>query len=79
MKDLVGNEINVGDQCYYLKVITKANVALVEIVEFKSNGIICKVIKGSATIDKWKGVSNWKEGHITNALANTSLIKVGGL
>ena len=56
MKDLVGNEINAGDQCYYLKVMTKANVALVEIVEFKSNGIICKVVKGIATIEEWRGV-----------------------
>ena len=44
MKDLVGNNIKVGDLCYYLKTGASVKVCIVEILEFSDYGAICKVI-----------------------------------
>ena len=46
MKDLVSQYLNIGDNCYYIngengKLV---KVALVEVVEFKPSGIVCKSI-----------------------------------
>ena len=74
MKDLVGNNIKVGDLCYYLKTGTSVRVCIVEILEFDKNGVICKVINNNPSDLIARGAF-WKNGHITKPLAETNLIR----
>lgn len=74
MKDLLGNELNIGDTCLYIKTGTKFDVGYLKIIEFKDTGIICEVVNNNPTISEWRGVF-WKNGYITKPLANTNLIK----
>ena len=74
MKDLVGNNIKVGDLCYYLKTGTSVKVCIVEILEFSDYGAICKVINNNPSDLITRGVY-WENGHITIPLAVTKLIR----
>ena len=74
MKDLVGNNIKVGDLCYCLKAGTSVRVCIVEILEFNNNGAICEVINNNPSDLITRGVY-WENGHITIPLAVTKLIR----
>ena len=75
-RDILGNLLFVGDTCLYTYATTQVRYALVEVVEFKETGVICKVLKVNATTDEFRGIINgWKEGQITRPLAKTNLIK----
>lgn len=77
MQDLLGNDLKVGDLCYYLKTYTtQVKVGLVEIVSIKGDGVVCLVVNPNPTIDQFRGV-HWKVGHLTKPLAPTNLIKKG--
>ena len=45
MKDLVGNKLNIGDNCYYIHNNKNGwNLAIVEVVEFKAKTVIGRVV-----------------------------------
>ena len=45
MKDLVGNELSLGDKCYYIHNNKNGwNLAIVEVVEFKAKTLIVKFV-----------------------------------
>ena len=45
MKDLVGNELRLGDKCYYIHNTKNGwNLAIVEIVDFKDKTLIVKFV-----------------------------------
>ena len=75
--DLLGNALFIGARCLYLKAGTQVNIGLVEVVEIKETGVVCKVIKSNATIEPYRGVY-WDEGYITKPLAPTNLIVYRG-
>ena len=74
MKDLVNNTIKVGELCWYLKAGTQVQVALVEIVEFKPTGVVCRVVENNPSGQLCRGCY-WEEGYITKPLENTNLIR----
>lgn len=79
MKDLVSNELNIGDNCYYINGENGqwVKVALVEVVEFKPSGIVCKFINCSLAEhqkNNYRGESY--VGRLTKPLSNLKLIKV---
>lgn len=79
MKDIVGNKLQVGDLCYYIKSGTQFNIALVEVTGFKNGfDVFVKVVKSNASIEQWRGVSSWKDGYVPKPLGRTNLIKVYG-
>ena len=71
--DLLGNTLFIGTRCLYLKSGTQVNMELVEVLEIKETGVICKVINSNATVEPYRGVY-WEEGYITKPLAPTNLI-----
>ena len=45
MKDLVDNNLNIGDKCYYIHNTKNGwNLAIVEVVEFKTKTLIVKFV-----------------------------------
>ena len=75
--DLLGNALFIGARCLYLKVGKQVNIGLVEVVEIKETGVVCKVINSNATIEPSRGIY-WDEGYITKPLAPTNLIVYRG-
>ena len=75
--DLLGNALFIGARCLYLKVGKQVNIGLVEVVEIKEAGVVCKVVNPNATIEHQRGIY-WKVGYITKPLAPTNLIVYRG-
>lgn len=76
-QDLLGNALFVGARCLYLKSGTQVNVGLVEVLEIKETGVVCKVINSNATVSEFRGVY-WDVGYVTKPLAPTNLIVYRG-
>lgn len=75
-EDLVGNKVEVGDNCYFLKTYTTSvHVGIVKIIELSDKGAKCVVVKPNPTRDQYRGVY-WNEGYITKPLALTNMIKI---
>ena len=72
-QDLLGNSLFIGARCLYLKAGTQVNIGLVEVIEIKETGVVCKVINSNATVEPYRGVY-WEKGYITKPLASTNLI-----
>lgn len=72
-EDLLGSALFIGVRCLYLQAGTQTRVALVEVLEVKETGVVCKVISKNATRDKFRG-SYWEDGYVTKPLAPTNLI-----
>lgn len=72
-QDLLGNALFVGARCLYLKSGTQVNIGLVEVLEIKETGVVCKVINSNATVNEFRGVY-WDTGYVTKPLAPTNLI-----
>ena len=49
-QDLLGNALFIGARCLYLKAGTQVNIGLVEVIEIKETGVVCKVINSIATV-----------------------------
>ena len=81
MKDLVDNDLNIGDKCYHI-INSKSgwSLCLIEIVEFKPKTLIGKVVDVTLMVShphKNHGGSYWfKEGDLTNAISPFTLIKI---
>ena len=71
--DLLGNELLVGTKCLYLQAGTQVRLGLVEVLEIKETGVVCKVIDPNPTASKFRGCF-WNKDYITKPLAPTNLI-----
>ena len=79
MKDLVGNELRLGDKCYYIHNTKNGwNLAIVEIVEFKDKTLIVKFVDVSPSKEyEIKNYRGWYgEGDLSNPITPFTLIKV---
>ena len=81
MKDLVDNDLNIGDNCYYIMDSESGwSLSVIEIVEFKPKTIIGRVVNTNPSVShphKNHGGSYWfKEGDWTNAISPFTLIKI---
>ena len=79
MKDLVDNDLNIGDNCYYIMNSKSGwSLSIIKIVEIKPSGIVCKFINCSLAEhqkNNYRGESY--VGRLTKPLSNLKLIKVG--
>ena len=81
MKDLVGNELSLGDKCYYIhNNRNRWYLAIVEIVEFKAKTLIVKFVDVSPSEEyESKNYYGWHgEGDLSNPIAPFTLIKIKG-
>ena len=81
MKDLVGNDLNIGDNCYYIMDSESGwSLSVIEIVEFKPKTIIGRVVNTNHSVShphKNHGGSYWfKEGDWNIAISPFTLIKI---
>ena len=79
MKDLVGNELRLGDKCYYIHNTKNGwNLAIVEIVEFKDKTLIVKFVDVNPSKEyESKNYHGWYyEGDLSNPITPFTLIKV---
>lgn len=74
---LLGNELVVGTKCLYLQAWTQVRLALVEVLEIKEKGLVCKVINPNPTASKFRGCF-WNKDYITKPLAPTNLMVYRG-
>ena len=81
MKDLVGNELNIGDNCYYIMNSKSGwSLSIIKIVELKHKTVIGRVVNNDPSAShphKNRGGNHWfKEGDFTNAISPFTLIKI---
>ena len=81
MKDLVDNDLNIGDKCYRIMNSKSGwSLCVIEIVEFKPKTLIGRIINNNPSVShphKNHGDDYWfKEGDLTNAISPFTLIKV---
>ena len=81
MKDLVDNDLNIGDKCYHIMNSKSGwSLCVIEIVEFKPKTLIGRIINNNPSVShphKNHGDDYWfKEGDLTNAISPFTLIKV---
>ena len=81
MKDLVDNDLNIGDKCYHIMNSKSGwSLSVIEIVEFKPKTLIGRIINSNPSLShphKNHGDDYWfKEGDLTNAISPFTLIKV---
>lgn len=81
MKDLVDNDLNIGDKCYHIMNSKSGwSLCVIEIVEFKPKTLIGRIINNNPSVShphKNHGDGYWfKEGDLTNAISPFTLIKV---
>ena len=81
VKDLVGNNLNIGDNCYYIMNSKSGwSLCVIEIVEFKPKTLIGRIINNNPSVShphKNHGDDYWfKEGDLTNAITPFTLIKI---
>ena len=81
MKDLVDNDLNIGDKCYHIMNSKSGwSLCVIEIVEFKPKTLIGRIINNNPSVShphKNHGDDYWfKEGDLTNVISPFTLIKV---
>ena len=81
MKDLVDNDLNIGDKCYHIMNSKSGwSLCVIEIVEFKPKTLIGRIINNNPSVShphKNHSGNYWfKEGDLTNAISPFTLIKV---
>ena len=78
MKDLVSNELNIGDNCYYINGENGWNLAIVEVVEFKAKTLIVKFVDVNPYEEyESKNYHGWYgEGDLSNPISPFTLIKI---
>ena len=81
MKDLVGNDLNIGDNCYYIMNSKSGwSLSIIKIVEIKPKTIIGRVVNTNPSGShphKNHGGNYWfNEGDWTNAISPFTLIKI---
>ena len=80
VKDLVDNELSLGDKCYYIHNMKNGwNLAIVEVVEFKAKTLIVKFVDVNPSEEyESKNYHGWYgEGDLSNPITPFTLIKVG--
>ncbi len=80
VKDLVGNNLSLGDKCYYIhNNRNRWYLAIVEVVEFKAKTLIVKFVDVSPSEEyESKNYYGWhSEGDLSNPISPFTLIKVG--
>ena len=79
MKDLVGNELRLGDKCYYTHNTKNGwNLAIVEIVEFNDKTLIVKFVDVSPSkeYESKNYYGGYGEGDLSNPIIPFTLIKI---
>ena len=81
MKDLVDNDLNIGDNCYYIMNSKSGwSLSIIKIVEIKPKTIIGRVVNTNPSAShthKNHGGNYWfKEGDWTSAISPFTLIKI---
>ena len=80
VKDLVGNNLSLGDKCYYINGENGqwVKIALVEIVEFKTKTLIVKFVDINPSEEyESKNYHGWYgEGDLSNPISPFTLIKI---
>ena len=80
IKDLVSQELNIGDNCYYINGENGqwVKIALVEIVEFKAKTLIVKFVDVNPSEEyESKNYHGWYgEGDLSNPISPFTLIKI---
>ena len=81
MKDLVDNDLNIGDKCYHIMNSKSGwSLSVIEIVEFKPKTLIGRVVNVTPSLShphKNHGDDYWfKEGDLSNPISPFTLIKI---
>ena len=81
MKDLVDNDLNIGDNCYQIMNRKSGwTFRIIKIVEFKSKTVIGRIVNNNPSVShphKNHGDDyRFKEGDLTNAISPFTLIKI---
>ena len=81
MKDLVSQELNIGDNCYYIMNSKSGwSLSIIKIVELKPKTVIGRVVNtnpsASHTHKNHGGSYRFKEGDLTSAISPFTLIKI---
>ena len=79
MKDLVGNDLNISDKCYYIHNNKNGwNLAIVEVVEFKAKTLIVKFVDVNP-YEEYESKNyhgRYGEGDLSNPISPFTLIKI---
>ena len=77
MKDLLNNNLSLGDKCYYIHNLKNGwNLAIVEVVEFKAKTLIVKFVDVNQSEEyESKNYYGWY-GDLSNPISPFTLIKI---